>query len=498
MNMKDSLSERATLEGIHGMLLAGEPHLALRRELSALLSPSNTLEQFCVKHARFRPGHKLRANFDAYLRAENGSKRTVRAMEATWRAPKERGKEKDKDKTKDKAKQAVDIGEILEEAIRRGVAAPFQQLVADLPALGVRVQISPLDAHFPQLVRLSDPIYVHEMLARVYSVANGSTSDALASRYEVQCIRYRPGRRHVLRYDPIDNTERGTVFAKAYAGDNAERSYRVAKSVAAWLKLNGKGVTSLEPLAYLPEDSVVLYPRLLGESLSQYLQKPHADKGQKLKSIGVALRAIHDLPPKVIGSLKPHDLLAEIKQVNRSIFHLPTLLPAAGSIVAAMLDRAKEINEKLPGESPVFTHGDFISEHIWATPNGLVLIDFDNCFLADPALDIGKLLADLHLLYANYNLAGVEEAQDAFLSGYCPGTPPERLIRARLYEAIKLAKMAGRRVYVFEADWASRTERLIDRAQGLLNDLELALGLHTKPSSLHQSLHRFEEGNQIV
>ncbi|HLW98763.1 MAG TPA: aminoglycoside phosphotransferase family protein, partial [Candidatus Acidoferrales bacterium] len=311
-------------------------------------------------------------------------------------------------------------------------------------------------------------------------------------------IRYRPGRRHVLRYDPIDDTERGTVFAKAYAGDNAERSYRVAKSVAAWLKLNGKGVTSLEPLAYLPEDSVVVYPRLLGESLSQYLQRPHADKGQKLKSIGVALRAIHDLPPQVIGSLKPHDLIAEIKQINRSIFHLPTLLPAAGSIVAAMLERAKEINEKLPGESPVFTHGDFISEHIWATPNGLVLIDFDNCFLADPALDLGKLLADLQLLFANHNLNGVEEAQEAFLADYCPGTPPERLVRARLYEAIKLAKMAGRRVYVFEPDWARRTEKLIDRAQALMNDLENKLGLRKRPGPIGGYVGGFEEGTQIV
>jgi hypothetical protein len=31
-------------------------------------------------------------------------------------------------------------------------------------------------------------------------------------------------------------------------------------------------------------------------------------------------------------------------------------------------------------------------------------------------------------------------------------------------------------VYVFERDWAPRTERLIGRAQALMNDLELTLG----------------------
>jgi len=488
MNTGDMLSERGTLDGIKEMLLAGNSHSALRRELGALLLRQNTLEQCVVKHARFRPGHKLRANFDAHIRTGDGSKVFVRAMEATWRPP----------RVKKRAKKLVDIGEILEEAKQRGVAAPFEQLSADFPGLGVQVQISPLDAGFPQLVRLSDPIYVHELLARVYSSGFAPQPGAPATGYEVQCIRYRPGRRHVLRYDAVQDPERGTVFAKVYAGENAERAFRIAKTVAAWLTLNGRGVKSLEPLAYLHEDSVVLYPRLLGESLSQYLQSPHRDSGQKLKSIGVALRAIHDLPPQAVAPLKLHDLASETKQINRSIFHLPTLLPESGSIVAAMLDRAKEINERLPGEQPTFTHGDFISEHIWATPTGLVFIDFDNCFLADPALDLGKLLADLQLLFANHNLNGVEEAQEAFLADYCPGTPPERLVRARLYEAIKLAKMAGRRVYVFEPDWARRTEKLIDRAQALMNDLENKLGLRKRPGPIGGYVGGFEEGTQIV
>jgi aminoglycoside phosphotransferase (APT) family kinase protein len=474
MNLADALSEHATLEEINGMLLTGDPHRMLQRELSALLSGPNTLEHCYVRHARFRPGHKLRANFDAHIRTESNASPSIRAMEVTWRP------QRDKDRPK---KQADDLGEMQEEAMRRGVAAPFRQLMADLPSLGLQLRVSPLDAQFPQLVRMSDPNYVNEMVARVAPPGDPLRPQARATRYSVQCIRYRPGRRHVLRYDTLDSPESGTVFAKMYAGEKGVRAFRVATIVADWLEQHGQGVTSLRPLAYFAEDAVVLYRRILGQSLSQYLQNPSQDLGQNLRAVGVALRALHELPQELIGPLKPHDLAAEIKQIKRSGEHLPTLLPAAGAVVRGMLERALELDAMLPREQPTFTHGDFISEHIWVTSAGLVFIDFDNCFLADPELDIGKFLADLQLMYANYGLQGVEEAQEMFLAGYLISEHPERLIRARLYEAIKLAKMAARRVYVFEQDWASRTACLIDRAQALMNDLEHSLGLPARQVS---------------
>jgi hypothetical protein len=97
--------------------------------------------------------------------------------------------------------------------------------------------------------------------------------------------------------------------------------------------------------------------------------------------------------------------------------------------------------------------------------------------LADPALDIGKFLADLQFWYAAYDQPGMEQAQQMFLAGYTPGAPSERLVRARLYEAVELVKMAVRRVPLFDHDWACRIKRLIHTAQAVLNDLELTLGL---------------------
>jgi len=100
----------------------------------------------------------------------------------------------------------------------------------------------------------------------------------------------------------------------------------------------------------------------------------------------------------------------------------------------------------------------------------MTLIDFDTCYLSDPAIDLGKFLADLQWWYNGYGLDGVAAAQEQFLAGYGP-TTAARLARARLYEALVLTKSTVRRVKLFDRDWASRTERLIGRATAVLDRL---------------------------
>ena len=161
----------------------------------------------------------------------------------------------------------------------------------------------------------------------------------------------------------------------------------------------------------------------------------------------------------------------------RASDYIPALLPSVGAAIDALLDRAREVHERLPQEPPTFAHRDFKSEHVWITPGQLTLLDFDRCCLADPALDVGKFLADLQCWYAAYDQPGLDQAQERFLAGYAPGAPEERLLRARLYEVVELVRMSVPRVPLFDHNWASGIVRLIARAQTVMNDLELVLGL---------------------
>jgi len=462
LNVADVLSGRARLEGVQWLLRGRASRKALRCELGALLPAPAMLGPCRLRYARFAPGRKLTAYYDALVPIEGTQGYSARPVAVTWGS----------DGDAEQHQRTADLAEIQAEAVRRGVAAPFRQLAADIPAGGMHVQVSPLDARIAQLVRWSDPRYARAVVAGAYAASEVAPDQAPASRYAVTSIRYRPGKRHVLRYDPLDAAERGTIFAKLYHSEKGGRVFRVATQVAEWLAEHGEGVTSVRPLAYVAEDAVILYPRVFGAPLSERLRRPGQGVAWCLERAGAALHALHHLPLAVAGPLTVRDFAAAIWEVERDVAHVPTLLPPVGRAIGALLNRARELHERLPQEPPTFTHRDFKCEHLLVAPGGLTLIDFDICASADPALDVGKFLADLQWWFTAYDQEGLEQATAWFLAGYTPGAPQGRLIRASLYEAVELVKMTILRARLFEDHAAHRIER-----QAVMNNLHLTLGL---------------------
>ena len=454
MEFNVELSARARLQGVHWMLSAARS--VMRDQLMALLYPGTVLGPCHLRHVRFKPGQRLTAYYDVHLQTKATA--SYRPIAVIWGSGMEA----------DLRREAADLAPMQDEALRRGVATPFRHLMADSPDSSMHVRIFPLDARFTQLVRVSDSQHVRAMLA-------DAKADRIGSEYVVTVIKYRPGKRHVLRYDPVDPKE-ATVFAKLYSGRDGVRAFRATTYAADWLEQNAEGVSGLQPLAYVSDDGLVLYPRVSGLPLSDHLRYPSDGLARSMERAGAALCVLHHLPEADAGPLDSHDFAAEIRETALASDYLSALLPEVGAAIGALLDRACELHQRLPQEPPSFTHGDFKPEHIWVVSGGLMLIDFDNSYLADPALDVGKFLADLHPRHTAYNQRGREETRESFLAGYAPGAPKERLIRARLYEAVELVKMAARRG-LFRRDWAFRTASLVGCAQAVINDLQLTLGL---------------------
>jgi hypothetical protein len=448
------------LAAVQWLLSGAEPQEALRDALAALLADPAMLDECRLHRAKYKPGRHLTAYYEVTLKAPAGGAGTVRQVEVIWLpegAPSPHG-------------AAGSQLPMEDEAQRLGEAAPFLHLAAEEPAWGFWLRVSPLDTKFPQLARLSDPAHVQTLLAEAWAPGG----DQPAESYAVNVVRYRPGQRHVLRYDPCGKVGKGSLFAKIYNSEKGERVFGLVHSVADRLASEGAELTTVRPLAYLPEETTLLYPWVEGRPLSQLLQSPGKGSNRQLVRAGGALRALHRIPSDLSG-LKPHSLAKELKGIASAAEHIHTLLPATGAQIRAILERAEALYERLPQEAPGFAYGDFKADHLWDTADGLTLIDFDTCYLFDQAIDTGKFLADLRWWYDGYGLAGVEDAQAHFLDGY--GVTSEQLPMGRLYEALVLVKTTARRVRLFDPDWVARTTRLIATADTLLRSLEVSAGV---------------------
>jgi aminoglycoside phosphotransferase (APT) family kinase protein len=340
-----------------------------------------------------------------------------------------------------------------------------------------------LDEKFPQLLRLANANHAG-VLFQAANLLHGNTAGSPpTTRYHVFPIRFRPGERHVLRFEVSNDGETAdelrTVFAKLYScAEEALRSYRVACQVADRLPPCGDGVTAVRPLACLQEDAVVLFPRLDGTTLSSHIKLAGTNCQRWIHCAGEGLRVLHDgVPiepvPTLIDDLKRDRGFAKDvkKMVRRTCHHIHALLPEVGTQISELLLRAKELYERLPQEPPTLTHGDLKADHLWITRTGLKLIDFDTCTVADPALDVGKFLADLRWWHTILDLDELELTQAHFLDAYGAGAPPARLQRARVYESLVLIRLGVHRLPLFAEDWADRTRQLVTKAEGVLQEL---------------------------
>jgi thiamine kinase-like enzyme len=442
------LSGDAGLAGVRWLLLESGPRRVLRRELATMLGDPHVLGPCRLRRAKFKPGRKLTAYYEANLRDPRGRPLGRRPIAATWTA--EGG---------DRRWPPVPEGAELEaDAAGRGLATPFRALEAVVPDWSMHVLVSPLDVRFPHLVRLSDPSFLP-------GVVHGPGC-------RVTSIRYRPGQRHVLRYD-LEHRDCSpeTVFAKLYEDERGKRTFEVATRVGGWFASTGSGNVPARPLAYLADSRTVLYSALAGRPLSQRLGRRDGNDTKRLRQTGGLLRAFHRAPPALAQQRKPTDLVAEVNAVARATEHIKVLLPGAALRIANILERARELYDLLPLESPVLAHGDFKLDHVWPAPEGLTLIDLDRCCVADPALDIGKLLADLHWWHLTADRAGLRLAQRDFLDGYGALASSGRVSRARVYEAILLVKIAARRVALFDRRWQRLTELLLAHGENVLAEL---------------------------
>ena len=461
MNREDILSGKAGLTGIQHVLNGQTSRRLLRSEVEKMLLPGYRAGPFHLTRAKFKPGRKLSAyyTFPALDAADKVCDSLHLAV--TWQNP------------LDNTNSTDGREHLQEEANRSGLMPVQRELWKDLPEQGIRFQIWPLDPEFPQLVRLGNPTYVAEMFESLGIAADSKQLPVITP------IRYRPKERHVLRYE-IHASEAVSgqgkrLYGKLYKNtQDAARAFGVAQRVVDWLGANNVGLQGNGPEVMSQEDNVIFYPHASGIPLSQQLHRSRRWLATQLQIIGRALAILHNGPETLQVGLKQNDFAKEAKVVKRASEHIQVLLPETYDKILEILDKAQERYFSLPQEKPTFTHADFKSDHLLSTPQGLTLIDFDTCTLTDPALDIGKFLADLEWWFTLKGIPGVKEAQADLLKGYLGEGKAdqilyERLSRAKLFYALILVKIIVRRVPLYKKEWAATSAQMIEQASQVLH-----------------------------
>ena len=284
---------------------------------------------------------------------------------------------------------------------------------APLPELAAVLQTFPVDLALPTLV-------------------------PAASRPGVELVRYKPGRKALLRYSANGETVYGKIHDDGRGATLAAASREVATS----------GVPTARPLWYSEELCEVVHAGAAGEPLRS-LRGDALSRG--VAAAGAALAALHATHVTVVPTHTPADEAAEVAVAARAVATLrPDLGKQSARVAAKVIDDLAE----LPPLA-VTAHGDFSDDQVLVNDAGAVLLDLDEIRLAHPSLDVGNFLGHL-------SLRGEDDARAAFLDGYGATTARAALEAGAL---LKLAVAPFRRL---EADWPAGVEARLELARSRL------------------------------
>ena len=178
-----------------------------------------------------------------------------------------------------------------------------------------------------------------------------------------------------------------------------------------------------EPLAYLPEQGVLLIGGAPGECLRELQAGDPSTWEEGLRRAARWLAALHSSPLR----------LGQADDPTEHCLHLAWRAAQAAARRPALEERiVRHLRELVARAVPagaarteVQTHGRFHAEHVFLTPEQVTVIDIDRASRGDPAKDVGEFLHRLRADAARKRVDAdvVGRAEAAFLEEYKHASP---------------------------------------------------------------------------
>ncbi len=311
-----------------------------------------------------------------------------------------------------------------------------------VPAYGCLVEFFPNDWQLPGLRHGADAVEVAHCLASTAPDKRATTS----ARVEVDIIRYRPHETCVLRYrvDAEDGEPPRDVIGKLYR-DSAKAEHVWAAMRALYSQGANARALIPRPLGLKPEWNLVLMECAPGVSMKRVLVEAGSDEARRAaKQAAAAVASYHTLE---LQSDDVRTVQTELAKLEKRAARLRCVAPAFSVVVDDFLKQVESRAATLGDAPPSFIHGDCKPNQLLLDGDHVAIVDFDRSCVGDPAIDVGNFMSQFPKFALSTGHDHLRELAPYFLAEYqARARRPGLEERARLFQALSLARMAVRKL----------------------------------------------------
>lgn len=277
---------------------------------------------------------------------------------------------------------------------------------------GIRLwlQVQTADVALPALPKLVDPVAAAQLLGQCLAGAGHRGVQVLGCTPEV--VRYKPGSRctivYQMRYRPDTDgpgmagpAPPNRLIAKTHEGDKGRVAWQAMTALWASPLARGDAVSVAEPLAYLPDERVLVQGPVPGERTLKELARLALAEGSPAAlaalrtDLGETARGLAALHRSGARYGRVATLAGELGEIREVVNRLSLTLPDVTAAATPLLRSLEALEAAVPADPLVSAHHDFRPAQVLMNGGRVGFIDFDGAGMAEPALDLGRFRAKL-------------------------------------------------------------------------------------------------------
>jgi Phosphotransferase enzyme family len=263
--------------------------------------------------------------------------------------------------------------------------------------------------------------------------------------------------RFVVRVDTVTTTgEHETFVFKGYADDRGQRIMHLFHTMAACPECPPDTCPVSRPLAYLPQERVLISRWVHGQTVWAHLERGNSDLLQRIPSVLLHLYRSEVRPEAATtAQTRLEEALTKCERACKG-------WPASAATVQPLMAALQEALPLLDPTPPALVHGDLKPEHCYWNGRHVTLIDFDRSCYTDPAYDAGRFLAQLHRQYLRHPalMPHVPQMLATFRAAFLRVVPAASARNIAFYYALTFARQIDVDLghLPVPADWPSVVE----------------------------------------